>query len=223
MSIRAINVMTEVAALKQPFVIVPLVRMNDFAFMIFKCHGAVDWHKHEDFDEMFFVQQGQITLETEAGPLELHPCELAVVPRHLLHRIWSHDLASVVLFERTSRSQERNGHRKIFRIKQEPAPRRVDVCAVHDTLREPFAPMTIAQVNDCVVTLQLAHGQHEWEAHPDHDELIFVHEGAMGLEIGAERVEISSHDMVLIPYSQHYRITASEQAVFLRFAHLAGS
>jgi len=223
MPIRAINVMAEAAALKQPFVIVPLIRMNDFAFMLFKCQGAVDWHKHEDFDEMFFVQQGQITLETEAGPLELKPCELAVVPRHLLHRIWSHDRASVGLFERTSSSQARNGHRKIFRVKQEPGPDRVDVCAVRDTLHEPFTSMIIAQVNDCVVTLQLAYGQHEWEAQPDHDELIFVHAGTMGLEIGVERVKIGSYDMVLIPHGQPCRITASEQAVFLRFAHLTGS
>lgn len=218
MTIEPVNVITEAARLTELQKLVPLARVDDFAFMVFLCHGAVAWHKHEELDEMFFVQQGRVLLEVESGSLILDGNELAVVPRQLLHQCYSEDPSIVLLFERTSPLRVRNGHRRIFWDHQKPPFSKVDIHHLSQGLREPFVSMPVAQVNDCVVTLQLAHGSSEWELHPENQEMIFVQEGVLTLETGANDVVINHHEVVVIPRGQHHRVVASEPAIFMQFA-----
>jgi mannose-6-phosphate isomerase-like protein (cupin superfamily) len=48
--------------------------------------GAFHWHKHDNEDEVFFVLEGSISLDTEKGTFELKPHQGICVPKGTLHR-----------------------------------------------------------------------------------------------------------------------------------------
>lgn len=44
------------------------------------------WHSHPNSDETFLVMEGGLSIEFEAGSLELEPGQMVTVPRGLRHR-----------------------------------------------------------------------------------------------------------------------------------------
>ena len=84
MPLDKINVLQEADSLTEPLAVATLTRVEDFVVMVYICQGAVAWHKHEDQDELFFVQDGEIALETDLGHVVLREGEMAVVPRQTI-------------------------------------------------------------------------------------------------------------------------------------------
>src|SRR5262245_50909233 len=69
-----------------PYSPVNLVRVNDFAIRLVKFQGEFKrWHTHENEDESFFVQSGEINFQTEQGDFVLGASEGIVVPKGLKH------------------------------------------------------------------------------------------------------------------------------------------
>lgn len=51
-----------------------------------KLEGEFIWHKHDDADEMFFVQRGSLRIELRDGTLELGEGDMVVIPAGVEHR-----------------------------------------------------------------------------------------------------------------------------------------
>lgn len=77
--------------------------VDDSYVKVAKVHGELDWHRHADEDEMFFVLQGRLRLEFEQGDaVELGEGEFHVVPRGVLHHPVAENECLLMLFERKS-------------------------------------------------------------------------------------------------------------------------
>ncbi len=218
MAIQPVNLFAEAAKLTKPFHLLPLARVDDFVAMVFVCHGAVAWHKHEDHDELFFVQRGRIALETWVGSVDLDAGQMAVAPRQVPHRSHSNHHALVMLFERTTEASGRNGRRKVFATGAEGALIKVDLAELADALVEPFAPQPVAQVNDFDVHLCLTHGTGPWQQHPAHDVLVVGHQGVTVVDTGDGQAELSRGELLMVPRGVRHRLTADERAFCLLFA-----
>ena len=72
---------------------------NDNDIMVVKFEGEFPMHSHPDTDDFFLVIEGNITIETENGNVELVPGELYVVPKGIMHRPIAHGEAKVLLIE----------------------------------------------------------------------------------------------------------------------------
>ncbi|MEM8540578.1 MAG: cupin domain-containing protein [Pseudomonadota bacterium] len=72
---------------------------NDNDVMVVKVDGEFPMHKHDDTDDFFLVLDGDITIETEDGDVDLKPGELYVVPRGVMHRPIAHGEAKILLIE----------------------------------------------------------------------------------------------------------------------------
>jgi quercetin dioxygenase-like cupin family protein len=59
---------------------------NGNLFKVAKGTGATRWHTHDDQDETFLLLDGELTIQTRSGDVELRPGDLFVVPRGLEHR-----------------------------------------------------------------------------------------------------------------------------------------
>lgn len=77
--------------------IVSSYNQNDI--MVVKFEGEFPMHKHDDTDDFFLVLEGHITIETEAGNVDLAPGELYVVPKGVMHRPIAHGEAKILLIE----------------------------------------------------------------------------------------------------------------------------
>jgi mannose-6-phosphate isomerase-like protein (cupin superfamily) len=67
--------------------------------MVVKFRGAFPWHKHDTTDDFFYVLEGRMRLETEAGNVELQAGDLYVVPKGVMHRPVADEEVHVMLIE----------------------------------------------------------------------------------------------------------------------------
>ena len=60
--------------------------VNDQYVKVAKARGSMDWHTHQEEDELFLVLKGLLRLELRDQTLELLPGECFVVPRGVEHK-----------------------------------------------------------------------------------------------------------------------------------------
>jgi len=74
--------------------------LNGQVVKLAKADGEFVWHHHEDADELFLVQSGQLRIEfRDEADVVLSPGELVVVPRGVEHRPVAEPTAEILLFE----------------------------------------------------------------------------------------------------------------------------
>jgi mannose-6-phosphate isomerase-like protein (cupin superfamily) len=60
--------------------------VNDQYVKVAKAKGSMDWHNHQEEDELFLVLKGMLRLELRDQTVELFPGECFIVPRGVEHR-----------------------------------------------------------------------------------------------------------------------------------------
>ncbi|WP_049979780.1 cupin domain-containing protein [Halolamina rubra] len=74
--------------------------LNGQELKVAKLEGEFVWHSHPEADELFWVIDGELTIELRGEPDQrLSDGELGVVPAGVEHRPVADGLAEVVLFE----------------------------------------------------------------------------------------------------------------------------
>jgi mannose-6-phosphate isomerase-like protein (cupin superfamily) len=66
-----------------------------------RCEGTLEWHSHEEEDEVFLCIEGRLVLELRDGEVALDPGQLFIVRRGVEHRPRAEPRAAVLLFEPT--------------------------------------------------------------------------------------------------------------------------
>ena len=78
-----------------------VAEVNDQYVKIAKIKGQeVPWHNHRDEDELFYIIEGTLLMETENNPgMQLKCGDIFVVPKGIDHRVSSTDECKVMLIE----------------------------------------------------------------------------------------------------------------------------
>ena len=63
-----------------------LCKVNDSLLRLGILEGEFHWHKHEKEDELFFVLEGSLSIETEKDIFELEEKQGVCIPKGLMHR-----------------------------------------------------------------------------------------------------------------------------------------
>ena len=215
MPLKVVNVAEEAAKLTEPFSLIELAYVDYFVVYVFICYGAVVWHRHIDQDELFLVQSGVISLETEWGNLKLGPGELAVVPKGVGHRSSSSLWSVVLLFQPKALADRKNGDRRVFALKGERRIEKVSVSAKAARLLDYFVPSDLACLDDFVVRLSLCIGESHWHKHEGRDEFLFVQEGVVELGTEDETVSVRAGEMTVVPKCMVHRLALGDGAVVM--------
>ncbi len=92
-----VDIAGELEALEEYWSQRVLGEANGSLIKVAKGIGAVNWHKHEDQDEVFIVQKGRMTVQLRAGDVGLEQGEMLVVPRGVEHRPVADDAVEFVI------------------------------------------------------------------------------------------------------------------------------
>jgi mannose-6-phosphate isomerase-like protein (cupin superfamily) len=76
-----------------------IARMNDHHFKLVKLSGEFVWHDHTDTDEVFFVLEGEMTIDFRDGAAVLGTGEMIVIPKGVEHRPRADTECRVMLVE----------------------------------------------------------------------------------------------------------------------------
>ena len=82
MSVKLVNLAKTAARIEEPFVLYQLARVEDYSLDMYISDGVVAPHHHLHEDELFYVHQGLLTLETDWGTVPLQPRSLAEKCHH---------------------------------------------------------------------------------------------------------------------------------------------
>ena len=83
----AINLKKEASKIKKLFEYKTIANMNGHMFTLVKAKDrTLEFHVHNEFDEVFFIVEGEMKLEFRDKMVELKAGEMCVVPKGVEHR-----------------------------------------------------------------------------------------------------------------------------------------
>jgi mannose-6-phosphate isomerase-like protein (cupin superfamily) len=85
--------------LKDPWMPIDIVRVNDSTVRMARIEGSYHWHTHRYSDEFFLVQDGKMNIQTAEGEVTLEKGQGVVVPKGTRHRSKSDKGAVALVFE----------------------------------------------------------------------------------------------------------------------------
>ena len=91
----------------------------------------------------------------------------------------------------------------------------VDVPAVVGAVKDRWFNQTLCKVNDSVVRLGVMQGEYHWHKHDNDDELFFVLEGKLLVDLEDKTVELSRWEGITVPKGVMHRTRAPERVVIL--------
>jgi len=213
----AYNVAEIATELRRPFSVRDVAYVDDLLLSVYICQGALDWHRHVDIDELFWVHNGAMTVESERGSAALRAGELTVVPKGTRHRSKSADRAIVLLLRCGLVPHRKNGKRHLYATEETGLPA-IDLHQIGHGLASPYCFRTVAQVEDSRV--QLARGSGRWPIdHPvAHDRLVYVLEGGLTVRTVRDRLRLASGGFTVVPRGAFYHLHTEEDTLLVRVA-----
>jgi quercetin dioxygenase-like cupin family protein len=95
-----VSVPSVVQSISQPWTPKLVAAVNNHEIKVAKIRGAFIWHSHPNSDELFYILDGEVTLEIEdAPPVQLQKGDMFVVPRGVTHRPVAEAGAEILMVE----------------------------------------------------------------------------------------------------------------------------
>jgi len=76
-----------------------IAEMNDYQLKLAKIKGEFIWHTHQDTDEVFFVLEGEMSIEFRDGSVQICEGEIFVVPKGIEHKPVAKEQCKILLIE----------------------------------------------------------------------------------------------------------------------------
>ena len=100
-------------------------------------------------------------------------------------------------------------------IKFQPLER-FDIQELADANTRPWYNQTLVRINDSVVRLGVIQGEYPWHKQDDEDELFYVVEGRMLMDVeGREPMELTERQGISVPAGTSHRPRAPERTIIL--------
>ena len=218
-AIKKLSVPEIAAKLDKPFAMANVAFVSDIVVSVYICQGKLKWHKHLDIDELFWVHEGTMLLESEWGDVRLRPGELAVVPKGVRHRSSAEMRATVLLLRCGFAPKRKNGRRRLYALSGEDKLERVSLPDVAQALAWPFRFQTVARVDGSVV--QAAWGVGTWPVGiPDsRDVLFFVLNGTATMRTSQRMLHMHRGDFTVVPRGVVYQLSTTQGTALARVIH----
>ncbi len=204
--IHKINVSQIAAQLPFPFSMVDLAFVDDIAVSVYICQGTLEWHKHTDNDELFWVHEGEILLESEWGDVQMKPGKVALVPKGVEHRTGADARSSVILVRCGILPHRKNGRRRIYALPNDEGLAQANLFEMARTLPDPFKFQTVLPIEDAVV--QVGRGEGTWpvKMHLPYAVMYLVLNGSAHLSTPQSVLRMQVGDMAVVPKGVPYQL-----------------
>jgi len=214
--LKKVSISRLAAELRDPFTILPVARVGDVILSIYLCAGQFKWHKHIDYDELFWVYDGAMTLESEMGSVLLRPGELAVVPKGIEHRSLCEARAVVLLIYSGVVPHRKNGRRRLYAATGKTGLVRLSLAQAARELTRAFEFRTVADFDGTV--LQVARGEGSWvmEVPAPQDVLLYVLEGTASVQMSDTMHHLHPGESSVVREGMVYHFSMSKDSVLLR-------
>ena len=91
----------------------------------------------------------------------------------------------------------------------------IDIPKMMEDCSETWFNQTLCRVNDCVVRLGIIHGEFHWHKHDEEDELVYVIEGKLLVDLEDKTLELGPQQSIMVPRGVVHRTRAPEKTAIL--------
>ena len=91
----------------------------------------------------------------------------------------------------------------------------IDVGKMAGECDERWFNQTLCEVNDCVVRLGIIQGEFHWHKHDEEDEVFYVVEGTLFVDLEGKTHELAPKQSIMVPRGVVHRTRAPERVVML--------
>ncbi len=91
----------------------------------------------------------------------------------------------------------------------------VDVGRIADACTERWWNQSLCRVNDCVVRVGILEGEFHWHKHDAEDEVFYVVDGLLLVDLESRTVELGPRQGVMVPRGVRHRTRAPRRTVVL--------
>jgi mannose-6-phosphate isomerase-like protein (cupin superfamily) len=74
-------------------------KINNYLVKIAKLQGDFVWHKHEETDELFIVNNGLLRVDLRDGQVYLKKGQMLIVPKGVEHKPHADEECELIMFE----------------------------------------------------------------------------------------------------------------------------
>jgi len=106
---RKINISDEIASLDAYWSQKVIAEANGQLFKVAKGIGEINWHKHDDQDELFILYKGRLIIQLRSGNIELAEGEMFVIPKGVEHCAKAEEEAAFVIVGLNITSNKQGG------------------------------------------------------------------------------------------------------------------
>ena len=82
---KKVNIRRELSALDDYWSQAIIGEANGSLFKVAKGIGELEWHKHDDQDEVFILYKGHLTIQLRGSNIELYENDMFIVPKGVEH------------------------------------------------------------------------------------------------------------------------------------------
>ena len=98
--IEKINLLEKVTSANELFKYIEVGQLNNHVLNVLQAENrTLDFHVHENSDELFYVIEGSFEIELDDGLVELSQGELIIIPKGTRHRPVCKSLVKCLLIE----------------------------------------------------------------------------------------------------------------------------
>jgi mannose-6-phosphate isomerase-like protein (cupin superfamily) len=216
-----LNVFDIADRLDEPFALVNVAYVSDIVVSIYLCQGTPPWHRHIDIDELFWVYDGMMFLDSEWGVVDLYPAELTVVPKGLKHRSRSPEIAAVLLLRCGILAGRKDKRHRLYMVEQGEQSS-INLYGMVDALEEPFCFHPVACVEDSALSVARGAGSWPVDFPVVHDRLFYVLEGTATLQTTSTFLHLHPGDFTVVPRRTVYRLSSSYDTSLVRLTRESG-
>jgi mannose-6-phosphate isomerase-like protein (cupin superfamily) len=91
----------------------------------------------------------------------------------------------------------------------------MDIQSIVDACSVPWFNQTLCRVNDCVLRLGIFHGEFHWHKHDEEDEVFYVIDGTLLIDLEDRLVELGPGQGIMVPRGVLHRTRAPERVIAL--------
>jgi quercetin dioxygenase-like cupin family protein len=106
---RKISIRDEIASLDEYWSQKVIAEANGQLFKVAKGIGEINWHKHNDQDELFILYKGRLTIRLRTENIELFEGEMFVIPKGVEHCAKAEEEAAFVIVGLNITSNKQGG------------------------------------------------------------------------------------------------------------------
>ena len=91
----------------------------------------------------------------------------------------------------------------------------IDISRLIETCHKEWQNLSLCEVNDCVVRLGVIHGEFHWHKHDEEDELFYVVDGQLHIDLDSKTADLAPGQGFMIPKGIHHCTRAPVRTVIL--------